>query len=159
VDDSPGIENVILLVLVGTIVADGVPGSDDSEDSDSVVSENSSVLSDSVSHDAMGASLALGGNNILDAGNSSSEEFEISESCLSYFLKLFGCGSSGFFSHVTSIFMLPVLILRNFSAWGLMRCLELGGVPLNSILCGEDSSTDVSNECLCITSWACEEVA
>ncbi len=67
-----------------------------------------------------------------------------------HFLKLFGCDSMVFFSQVTSIFMLPVLMRRSFSAWGLIRCLELGGVPLNSIRCWGDpvSSTNVSNECL-----------
>ena len=57
-----------------------------------------------------------------------------------------------FLSPVTSIFMLPVLIRRSFSACGFMRCFKwLGVPPLNCIRCdGEPvhSSTDVSNECL-----------
>ena len=87
VDDSPGIEKVIQVPDRPT-GADGVKGSSaDSDDSDSVISVTRSGASDRVSHEAMGASFAFGGMSKLDAGNSSMEEFDISESCLSSGIK------------------------------------------------------------------------
>ncbi len=73
---------------MGATVADGVPGSSaDSDDSDSVISVSRSGASDKVSHDAMGANFAFDGMSKVDAGNSSIEELDISESCLSSEMK------------------------------------------------------------------------
>ena len=68
-----------------------------------------------------------------------------------HFLNPSGRAWIGLFSPVTSIFILPVLILRSFSACGLMRCFWLAaGAPLNWMRWGGDpvSWTAVSKECL-----------